>query len=154
MNNNDFNFEQFIKLLDGALASDDKNVKQALRKFLFVAAMVMGDNTESGPFTKMMETIDNLQQRISTLENKDNYTFTSTAPDITTWTNGTITPSTTGYYSSGSLSGSAATTDITSIAYNSGTTNIFTSPNSFLDPSGTDIKEEIMEGINNLAKQD
>ena len=65
---NEVDFEQFIKLLDGALASDDKNVKQALRKFLFVAAMVMGDDTEPGPFTKMMETMDAMQQRLAILE--------------------------------------------------------------------------------------
>lgn len=71
---NDIDFEQFIKLLDGALASDDKNIRETLRKFLFVAAMVLGDDAEPGPFTKMVETIDALQRRIATLENQNNTT--------------------------------------------------------------------------------
>ena len=70
----DVDFEQFIKLLDGALASDDKTIQQALRKFLFVAAMVLGDECEPGPFTKMMETMDSLQRRLATLENQNNTT--------------------------------------------------------------------------------
>jgi len=73
---NEVDFEQFIKLLDGALASDDKNVKQALRKFLFVTAMVLGDDCEPGPFSKMMETMDAMQRRLAALESKDLTTTT------------------------------------------------------------------------------
>ena len=51
---NDIDFEQFIKLLDGALASDDKNIRESLRKFLFVAAMVLGDEAKPGKIKKMM----------------------------------------------------------------------------------------------------
>lgn len=77
----DTDFEQFIQILDGALASKDPKVKNALRKFLFVAALAMGDDMEPGPFTEMMETINELQQRISTLESQarnDQYTTTTT----------------------------------------------------------------------------
>ena len=81
---NDVDFEQSIKLLDGALASDDENVKEALRKFLFVAAMVLGNDTKPGPFTKMMETMDDLQRRLHDLEHKDANT-TTTVTDWTGW---------------------------------------------------------------------
>ena len=78
----DVDFEQFIKLLDGALASDDPTIRQALRKFLFVAAMVLGDDAEPGPFTKMMETMDDLQKRIHDLESKE----LQTTPTYDQWT--------------------------------------------------------------------
>ncbi len=89
---NDVDFEQFIKLLDGALASDDKNVRNALKKFLFVAALALGDDTEPGPFTQMMETIDNLQRRISTLESQKNSTQTYPNTPWITYTTPTIYP--------------------------------------------------------------
>lgn len=75
---NEVDFEQFIKLLDGALASDDKNVKQALRKFLFVTAMVLGDDCEPGPFSKMIETMDSMQRRLAMLEANNTNTVTTT----------------------------------------------------------------------------
>jgi len=100
----DVDFEQFIKLLDGALASDDKNIQQALRKFLFVAAMVLGDECEPGPFTKMMETMDEMQRRLHSLENKD-VQITDTNPYV--WPNsGGGTP----YWGGGSSSGSGTIT--------------------------------------------
>ena len=158
MNNNDFNFEQFIKLLDGALASDDKNVKQALRKFLFVAAMVMGDDAEPGPFTQMMETIDSLQQRISTLESQGSYTFSGS----TTWPNTTTTTTATGTswpLVAGSTTAGSITAATTAGGYTSGyartsPSSSFTTKNIFAtyDDEGTKIKEEIKEGLEKLAK--
>ena len=140
---NDIDFEQFIQLLDGALASDDKNVKQALRKFLFVAAMVMGDDTEPGPFTQMMDTIDSLQQRLAQLESQMSPTTTSpfTYPQ-TTWTGigtglGTGTTGT-GTSTSGSITatsppttgGSITTTGCTTYTNPTGNTGTITLPSS------------------------
>lgn len=143
---NDIDFDQFIKLLDGALASDDKNVKQALRKFLFVAAMVMGDDCEPGPFTEMMDTIDSLQERLVRLEKQMNSsTSTWTYPD---WTIGTgigasptFIPATTGGTStSGSLTpisggGSITSSGNTTYTNLTGTTSTITLPNT--STSGT-----------------
>ncbi|MEE8233125.1 MAG: hypothetical protein V3R41_00395 [Gammaproteobacteria bacterium] len=133
---NDVDFDQFIKLLDGALASDDKNVKQALRKFLFVAAMVMGDDTEPGPFTEMMETIDSLQQRLATLEMQ--VSPTTSAPSVwpqNTWKVGTgqqppfTSPSTTGG-STGPLTGGTATSNgYITYTNTTGNTGTITLPN-------------------------
>ena len=184
---NDIDFEQFIQLLDGALASDDKNVKQALRKFLFVAAMVMGDDTEPGPFTQMMDTIDSLQQRLAILETQSNQT--TTVPyqyPGTTWTGiGTGTSTGTGTISTGTGIGtstpntSGSITSTGSTTYTNPTSNIITFPNASTtgstwtisggntsnsttttslwydmdDPkTGTNIKEEIKEGLEKLAK--
>lgn len=140
---NDIDFDQFIKLLDGALASDDKNVKQALRKFLFVAAMVMGDDCEPGPFTEMMGTIDSLQQRLATLETQMNSaTSTRTYPE---WigtgigASPTFIPTTTGG-TSGSLTtisggGSITSSGNTTYTNLTGTTSTITLPNT--STSGT-----------------
>lgn len=163
MDNNDYNFEQFIRLLDGALATDDKNVKKALRKFLFVAALVMGNDTEPGPFTEMMETIDRLQERISTLEKNETHIGSTTVypswiNNGTSWTTGgtsavTRTPTITS--GSGSISGSTGyinpiTTSITSTASTAtGTYTFFDSDNIL---GGTAIKEKIKECIDSLAK--
>lgn len=118
--NSDIDFDQFIKLLDGALASDDKNVKQALRKFLFVAAMVIGDDCEPGPFTKMMDTIDSLQHRVASLENQNTLTTTDnlwvtgdTITNIGTGASPTFPPTTTTGGTTGSVTGSGSLTAIT-----------------------------------------
>jgi len=139
---NDIDFEQFIKLLDGALASDDKNVKQALRKFLFVAAMVMGDDTEPGPFTQMMDTIDSLQQRLTQLEAQTNPT--TSIPSTWTYPIGTgqqppfTSPSTAGG-PTGTVTGGSATsngfTTYTNTTGTTGTTGTITLPNA--STSGT-----------------
>jgi len=177
---NDIDFEQFIKLLDGALASDDKNVKQALRKFLFVAAMVMGNDTEPGPFTQMMDTIDALQRRIAALENQNTFTTTDniwTTQEIGTgigtgsgtgigWAGGT-----TGAITGGSATSTVFTTNATSnistitlpststsgttytVTNNPSNTTTSTLRYNMEDPkTGTSIKEEIKEGLEKLAK--
>lgn len=151
---NDIDFEQFIKLLDGALASDDQNVKNALRKFLFVAALALGDDVEPGPFTQMMETIDNLQQRIGILESQPHYT--QTYPTTTTpwvYTTPTTYPN---IVSPGTTAGSTG-----SIGYTGGTTytNITTSASTgtgtwhiYDDATGTKIKDSIKDKLKGLVK--
>lgn len=176
---NDIDFDQFIKLLDGALASDDKNVKQALRKFLFVAAMVMGDDCEPGPFTEMMDTIDSLQRRVATLENQNTYTTTDNmwaTQGIGTAFNPLFTTPSTAGGTSGSITSSGSTTVINPAVTTS--TSTITMPNTttttagtiytisglsnvtpstlwhdMVDPkTGTSIKEKIKESLKKLAK--
>ena len=146
---NDVDFEQFIKLLDGALASDDKNVRNALKKFLFVAALALGDDTEPGPFTQMMETIDNLQRRISTLEQSTSKPHT-TAPWIT-YTTPTVYPNI------GTPGTAAGTTPYT---YGSTTTSTSSSGYKFTnttfgdDKTGEKLKTSIkgkLKGLANVA---
>ncbi len=40
----EIDFEQLIELLDGALTSKNPKVLQALKKFLFIAALALPDN--------------------------------------------------------------------------------------------------------------
>jgi len=84
----EIDFDQFMKVLDAALGSNDPNVKKALRKFLFVAALAMGDDPEPGPFSDMLKSMDKINKRIDDLERnadsskklKDYYTTTTTTP--------------------------------------------------------------------------
>ena len=146
---NDVDFEQFIKLLDGALASDDKNVRNALKKFLFVAALALGDDTEPGPFTQMMETIDNLQRRISTLESQKNSTQTYPNTPWITYTTPTIYPNI------GTPGTAAGTTPYT---YGSTTTSTSSSGYKFTnttfgdDETGTKLKESVLAKLKGLVK--
>ena len=120
---NDVDFDQFIKLLDAALASDDKKIQKALRKFMFIMALnISDDECEPGPFTKMMETMDELQRRLAAIESKDN-NFTTT--DQWTYPNG---------YGTGTAGGTpffpTTTTTITGGSHTStGTTNWTNIPN-------------------------
>lgn len=178
-NFNDTDFEQFIKLLDGALASDDKNVRNALKKFLFVAALALGDDCEPGPFTEMMETIDNLQQRISTLELKDNSTYVPNPGTSNPWiyTQPTVYPAnvpgtatnpqwyqfpggTTTTITGGSSTGTSTSTGtITTLGTTSSATTFpgtasATSGYSVFseDISGTRIKDSIVSKLKELVK--
>lgn len=175
---NDVDFEQFIQLLDAALASDDKNVRQALRKFMFVAAMVLGDDTEPGPFTQMMETIDALQRRVALLEGTGqnhtyttpNYPGTTSAPiwygsgtGTGTSTSGTINiqggSSTTNAYSTtttASTTGNITLSGTTGYSIPSMTNTVPGTTTTFFydiaDPkSGTKAKNKIAEGLKKLA---
>lgn len=85
----DDEFNQFITLLDAACASDDPKITKALKKFMFLVRLnISDDEMEAGPFTKMMETIDSLQRRVSQLEQPVN-NFTDTISD---WTQTTSSP--------------------------------------------------------------
>ena len=175
----DVDFEQFIKLLDGALASDDKTVRQALRKFLFVAAMVLGDDCEPGPFTKMMETMDEMQKRLHDLENKTATTTDSfpqwPAPGSPYWGGGSAAGPYITYTNNGTSSGSTNATSTTTVGGTStttgnitlsgGTASTYITPPTTTTPytttfaytlpkadkSGTEIKDGIMEALDRLA---
>lgn len=169
---NDTDFEQFIKLLDAALVSDNKRIKTALRKFMFIIALNLSDDDcDPGPFTEMMETINELQRRLAVLETKDNnWTTTETI----TWPYGVgvgtgtgtpppyIAPSTT----SGQITGTgASTTQWTNIstAPTSNTTTTATTANITgssgtvytinlgNEDTGTKIKNAIKDSLAKLA---
>jgi len=175
---NDVDFEQFIKLLDAALASDDKKIQKALRKFMFIMALnISDDECEPGPFTKMMETMDELQRRLAAIESKDN-TFTTTDPYTQTWPYGvgigtaapyTTPPSTTGgsATSTGTVqwtNAPSASSNTVNITGNTTTTtantllggsNCWTNTGTYIinsdEDSGTAIKDEIKEKLAKLV---
>lgn len=175
---NDSDFEQFIKLLDAALVSDDKKIKTALRKFMFIMALNLSDDDcEPGPFTKMMETIDELQRRVGGLEMKDNSTWTTTDPYTQTWpygvgigtagppyqtppstTGGSITATgTTNWTNAPSASTGTVTTTTTANTPFSAATNCWTNIGTTYtinlgdEDSGTEIKNEIKDKLEKLV---
>lgn len=89
----DFNLEEFAKMFDAALASNNPSVKKALRNFLMIMALVESENQQSGPFTSLLNDVYNLRKRIERLEQdstatryRDNYT--NTYPKQWTYTTG------------------------------------------------------------------
>ncbi len=164
---NDEQFEQFIKLLDAALVSDDKKIKSALRKFMFIMALNLSDDDcEPGPFTKMMETMDDLQRRLAQVEGQ-NTTWTQTTPYTNPYVGGgTGTGTAAPYWIPGSttggsitLTGGSATTSGT-ITTSGSTCTGFTAPSSTTFTSydlgidydiGTTIKEDIKDKLKKLV---
>lgn len=163
---NDDEFNQFITLLDAACASDDPKIKKALKKFMFLVRLnISDDEMEAGPFTKMMETIDGLQRRVSELEQKNQNNFS----DITDWTQTTSSPqwiyqptyTTGGTYTMPNttttgitLTGGTNTTLGGSCGgFTSGTTSTSTSYIINADdsaPKGTEIKNEVKDKLKEL----
>ena len=165
---NDEQFEQFIKLLDAALVSDDKKIKSALRKFMFIMALNLSDDDcEPGPFTKMMETMDNLQRRLAQVEGQ-NTTWTETTPYNVPYVGGGAGTGTAApYWIPGSTTGGSITftnnpTSTTSgtITTSSSSCTGFTAPNTTTLTSydlgidydiGTTIKEDIKDKLKKLV---
>jgi hypothetical protein len=165
----DDEFNQFITLLDAACASEDQKIKKALKKFMFLVRLnITDDEMEPGPFTKLMETIDSLQRRVSQLENAGNNTFTTT--DIKDWgttttpqwiyqptytTGGTYTvPNTSS--TNITLTGGSSTTNTTLSSGSSCTGFTTTGTSSYIinaddsAPKGTEIKEAIKSKLDDL----
>lgn len=89
----DFDLEEFTKMFDAALASDNPAVKKALRNFMMVTALVHSqesdDESVPGPFETLLKKIDDLERRLSRAE-VNAYTYPS--PYSNTWVyNGTDT---------------------------------------------------------------
>ena len=169
----DDEFNQFITLLDAACASDDPKITKALKKFMFLVRLnISDDEMEPGPFTKMMETIDGLQRRVSQLENAGN-NFTQT--DIKDWgtssapiwiNNPTYTSGGTHTFPNTSstnvtLSGTTNTTNTTHTTLGAITTGgctgfTTTGTSSYIinsddsAPKGTEIKEDIKGKLDSL----
>jgi hypothetical protein len=71
---NEIDLDQFIQVLDHALATDDPKIKKALKKFLFIAALAMEGDPEPGPFTAMLDEMDDLRRRVKALESSSTST--------------------------------------------------------------------------------
>jgi len=68
-NSNDIDLDQFARLFDAALASNNPTVKKALRNFMLVASIAEAETTEAfGPFTQMQKMIESLKNEIHSLE--------------------------------------------------------------------------------------
>lgn len=83
----DFDIQEFAKMFDAALASDNPAVKKALRNFMMVTALVHaqeeGENDErlTGPLETLIKQIDDLQRRLSRVEvEAERYSTTRTYP--------------------------------------------------------------------------
>jgi hypothetical protein len=61
---NDIDFDQLIDLLDRALTSKDPKVMQALKKFLFIAALATEESEEKGPFADLIARIETLEAQV------------------------------------------------------------------------------------------
>ena len=145
----EIDFDQFMKVLDAALGSNDPNVKKALRKFLFVAALAMGDDPEPGPFSDMLGSIDRLNKRIDDLERKvvtkkNNHYHTTTTTTTPQWIYDPTYYS--GTSSSGTWYGSSNTTATTGSTY---TVNV---GDWGAEPEGKRMEREIKEKLESLLK--
>lgn len=88
----DFDIQEFAKMFDAALASDNPSVKKALQNFMMVAAIVhsqeevSSDERLMGPLETLISQIENLQNRLLRVE-KENYKTKpyTTGPYDNTW---------------------------------------------------------------------
>lgn len=159
----EIDLEQFIQVLDHALATDDPKVKKALKKFLFIAALALEGDPEPGPFTQMFEEMDDLRRRVRQLEQLQ--TDNQKLYDDYTWDYTNTTTATPQWIYSGSTttSTSGVTTTITnpstssaSILYGPGTCSGFGSTTFTIDlgddDKGKRIKRELEEKLGTLNK--
>jgi hypothetical protein len=105
----DFNLEEFAKMFDTALASDNPAVKKALRNFMMVTALVHAqedDERNMGPLETLVKKVSDLDRLVHELRHnktrdyKDYYygnnpTWVSTTPYPTTWNGINVSTSTT-----------------------------------------------------------
>lgn len=77
-----FDINEFARMFDAALASDNPSVKKALRNFMMVAAIVHAqelneDERLAGPFETLLKKVQDLESMVRELQNnrayKDNY---------------------------------------------------------------------------------
>ncbi len=99
----EIDLDQFIQVLDHALATDDPKVKKALKKFLFIAALALEGDPEPGPFSEMLEEMDELRKRMRSLEDMVAQRHTQT--DYPDWYGTSSTNATWKYINTGSTSG-------------------------------------------------
>ena len=113
----DFDLEEFARMFDAALASNNPAVKKALRNFMMVSALVHAqedsDERLMGPFETLLKEVSDLKRMVHELQNnrtyKDQYkdykdyygtnpTWVSTGtPYITSTTSSTTWKDTVGY---------------------------------------------------------
>ena len=102
----DFDLEEFAKMFDAALASDNPAVKKALRNFMMVAAIVHAqDNNDSeritGPLETLIKRVETLDRTVRELQNtrtyRDQYRDYKDYYNNPTWVYGPNTSGTTYY---------------------------------------------------------
>ena len=65
-----FNIEDFAKMFDAALASDNPAVQKSLRNFMMIAAIVESEeNATTGPFESIFHRLDALERELASLKN-------------------------------------------------------------------------------------
>ena len=72
----DFDLETFVDLFDTAMSSDNPAVQRALKNLVLISAMVNAQSPESlrkGPLRRVVEDIQILNKRLSTLESAGAY---------------------------------------------------------------------------------
>lgn len=82
----DFNINEFAKMFDAALASDNPAVKKALRNFMLIAAIThaeSNDETTRGPFSDLMAEIKALRARVDLIEQYSRYNSNKTTTTST-----------------------------------------------------------------------
>jgi hypothetical protein len=70
--NNDFDINEFAKMFDAALASNNPGVQKALRNFMMVAAIVHAqedDERQMGPLETLVKKVSDLERIVSDLQN-------------------------------------------------------------------------------------
>ena len=86
-----FDIEEFAKMFDTALASDNPAVKKALRNFMMVTALVHSQeevNNEErlmGPLETLLKQINELQRRVTRIEYDKSSTRSYPSPYDNTW---------------------------------------------------------------------
>lgn len=72
----DFDLEQIIKLLDQALESDDQRIKDALRALLTITVLCSAQHPDqalkNGPLSRLFEDMHNLNRRLGRMEDELN----------------------------------------------------------------------------------
>jgi len=72
----DFDLEQIIKILDQALESDDQRIKDALRALLTVTVLCSAQHPDqalkNGPLSRLFEDMHNLNRRLGRMEDELN----------------------------------------------------------------------------------
>ena len=85
----ELDFDQLVELFDKALTSNDPNVQKALKKFLFIVTLSK-DTEEKGPFSRLMDQLEEVDRRLAILEAERHYQTYPNYPQYPT-TGGKIT---------------------------------------------------------------
>lgn len=88
MDNEDFDLENFVRLFDTAMTSDNPTVRKAFKNLMIVATLVDSDNENKniGPLENLLREVRSLHSRVRVLEtNSQNYKYgpvTTTSPYV------------------------------------------------------------------------
>lgn len=69
----DYDLEQIVSIIDTALESDDRRIKDALRALMTITVLCTAEHPDQaikGPLARIIEDMHNLAKRLSTLEDE------------------------------------------------------------------------------------